>query len=177
MVDLEQASLYSLLPLLQSQDPTPFVVKPLITVISGSTSSESTEFLILSWTGSSALGVFITGEGDPVRGTLEWPSYPKAVCKSSPLSLSLSLSRRISETPVFFVTGLDYPHITSLLPNETIEVHSVETQAIVQVISAPESWSDSRLGLVASLHGYLVPSTQKRAKMRKVKVELVRGGD
>lgn len=76
MVDLDQASLYQLLPLRQSMDPTPFEVKPLITVIG------ENEFLILSWTGASALGVFITGDGDPVRGTLEWGGYPKAVCES-----------------------------------------------------------------------------------------------
>jgi hypothetical protein len=39
--------------------------------------------LILSWTGASTLGLFITGDGDPVRGTLEWPSHPEAVCEFS----------------------------------------------------------------------------------------------
>lgn len=76
MVDLEQASLYQLLPLIQAEEPTSFEVKPLINVVG------ENEFLILSWTGSSALGVFITGDGDPVRGTLEWEMYPKAVCES-----------------------------------------------------------------------------------------------
>lgn len=77
MVDLETASLIPLLPLSQAMDPTPFVVKPSITVISDN------EFLILSWTGASTLGLFISGDGDPVRGTLEWPSHPEAVCASS----------------------------------------------------------------------------------------------
>ncbi|KAF9441751.1 hypothetical protein P691DRAFT_682937 [Macrolepiota fuliginosa MF-IS2] len=143
MVDLDQASLYQLLPLRQSPDPTPFEVKPLITII------VENEFLILSWTGTSALGLFITGEGDPVRGTLTWAGYPKAVC-------------------------LDYPYITALLPDETIEVHSVETQATVQVVGAPVEFSVGRLSLVASLHGYLVPSTQRSGKMRKVEVDLLR---
>jgi hypothetical protein len=41
------------------------------------------EFLILSWTGTSTLGLFITADGDPVRGTLEWSSHPEAICTSS----------------------------------------------------------------------------------------------
>lgn len=101
MVDLDQASLYSLLPLLQSPDPTPFQVRPLITVIG------ENEFLILSWTGTSALGVFITGEGDPVRGTLEWASYPKAICKKT-LSTSTHLARILI---VIIRSGLSVYHI------------------------------------------------------------------
>ncbi|CAA7270193.1 unnamed protein product [Cyclocybe aegerita] len=172
MVDLEDASMFQLLPLSQAFDPTPFVVKPSITVISPN------EFLILSWTGASTLGLFITGAGDPVRGTLEWPSHPEAVC-------------------------LDYPYITSLLPNNTIEIHSVETQSIVQVIGAPLSSTSSskasspvkpsthsrgassgsrsidldtarRTNLVSSVSGYLVPSTQRSDKMRPVSVKLIR---
>lgn len=75
MIDLEMASLIPLLPL--SQTPDVVSVKPSITVIS------ENEFLILSWTGTSTLGLFINGDGDPVRGTLEWPSHPESVCKSS----------------------------------------------------------------------------------------------
>ena len=100
--------------------------------------------------------------------------------------------------------GPDYPYITSLLPNNTIEIHSVETQAIVQVIGAPpvspatpatatdsvkkttaHSRSSSaatgtgvasseRLNLVATIGGYLVPSTQRSDKMQAVPVKLLR---
>lgn len=38
------------------------------------------EFLILSWTGSGTMGVFINVNGDPVRGTLQWPNHPLSVC-------------------------------------------------------------------------------------------------
>jgi hypothetical protein len=76
IVDLEMASLFPILPLSQAFEPTMFVVKPSITVISAN------EFLILSWTGTSTLGLFITSDGDPVRGTLEWPSHPEALCMS-----------------------------------------------------------------------------------------------
>jgi hypothetical protein len=74
MVDLEQASILPILPLSQAPDAS-ISVKPSITVIS------ENEFLILSWTGSSTLGVFITGDGDPTRGTLQWPSHPESVCE------------------------------------------------------------------------------------------------
>ena len=106
--------------------------------------------------------------------------------------------------------GLDYPYITTLLPNGTIEIHSVETQAIVQVIGAPApspssssspvktpsprnelthhrssstASSNSRAGavdptrrvnLLASVGGYLVPSTEGSDKMRPVSVKLLR---
>ncbi|KJA21405.1 hypothetical protein HYPSUDRAFT_140625 [Hypholoma sublateritium FD-334 SS-4] len=172
ILDLEASSLFQVIPVSQSSEPTPFVVKPSITVIS------QNEFLLLSWTGASTLGLFITGDGDPVRGTLEWPSHPEAIC-------------------------LDYPYIISLLPNNTIEAHSVETQIIAQVIGAPPTspppskpsspvkpsmhqrsasstskdvliGSSRRVNLVSSIGGYLVPSTQRSEKMRAVPIKLLR---
>ena len=80
MIDLETASFLPLLPVSQAppEEPSPGApqtpaVKPFILVISDS------EFLILSWTGASTLGLFITGEGEPVRGTLEWAQHPISV--------------------------------------------------------------------------------------------------
>ena len=80
MIDLETASLFPLLPISQAPSEVPVsdgpqlpVVKPFILVVAES------EFLILSWTGASTLGLFLTGEGDPVRGTLEWSSHPISV--------------------------------------------------------------------------------------------------
>jgi len=140
IVDLENASFLSILPLSRALEPVP-LVKPFITVVN------EFEFLILSYSGASTLGVFITGEGDPVRGTLEWPDHPEDVC-------------------------LDYPYITTLLPNNTIEIHSVETQSIVQVISSDDVIP--RLHLTSSLNGYLVPSTQGSDKMRTTPVRLLR---
>lgn len=66
-----------LLPLSQAYD-SPVRVKPMITVIS------PMEFLILSWDGAASLGLFITGEGEPVRGTLEWASHPLSVSEYPP---------------------------------------------------------------------------------------------
>lgn len=74
------------------------------------------------------------------------------------------------------ISGFDYPYVATLLSNNTIEIHSVETQAIVQVISTPaDSDSSRRLDLITSLGGYMVPSTQRSNKMRKVPVQLLRG--
>jgi vacuolar protein sorting-associated protein 3 len=50
--------------------------KPMITVIS------SNEFLIVSNMDDRGLALFISGSGDPVRGTFEYSKYPVAVCES-----------------------------------------------------------------------------------------------
>lgn len=106
-------------------------------------------------------------------------------------------------TALMFLAGLDYPYILSLLPNNTIEAHSVETQVIAQVIGAPVTspppskpsspvkpsmhqrsasstsrdvsiGSSRRVNLMSSIGGYLVPSTQRSEKMRTVPVKLLR---
>lgn len=74
VIDLHTAQMFPVLPVNQASDDT-MPVKPFIVFVGGN------EFLLLSWTGASTLGVFITGEGDPVRGTLEWPSHPLSVCE------------------------------------------------------------------------------------------------
>ncbi|TFK38020.1 hypothetical protein BDQ12DRAFT_684517 [Crucibulum laeve] len=147
MVDLEGTLLFPLLPLSQSVDPLPFEVKPHIMVIDD-------DFLLTSWTGTNTLGLFVTPDGDPVRGTLEWVSYPDSIT-------------------------LDYPYINTLLPNGEILIHHAETQALIQTIY-PGSETDPdegrRLGMVASLGGYLIPSKQRSQKMQMVSVKLLRGG-
>ncbi|KAJ7485525.1 hypothetical protein FB451DRAFT_1554419 [Mycena latifolia] len=143
IIDLASAELTPLMPVSQAVEP--FTGSPGICV----TGDNPTEFLILSWTGGSTLGVFISGAGDPVRGTLEWPAHPRAVV-------------------------LDYPYIAALLPNRTVEIHSIESQVIVQVLPAPKDDAEPRAALAAALSGYLVPSTQKSEKMRKVPVGLLR---
>ncbi|KAF7316392.1 CNH domain-containing protein [Mycena indigotica] len=143
LVDLANASLIPMLPV--NQSPDAFNGAPSICV----TSENPAEFLILSWTGASTLGVFINHNGDPVRGTLEWPHHPRAVV-------------------------LDYPYVAALLPNRTIEIHSLETQSIMQVLPAPHDDSEARLTLSTALSAYLVPSTQKSDKMRRVPVNLFR---
>ncbi|KAL0959675.1 hypothetical protein HGRIS_011374 [Hohenbuehelia grisea] len=149
IVDLERTSLFQLLPVSQAPEPPLTPLQPSITVVTDN------EFLILSWDGSGTMGVFITGDGEPVRGTLQWPGYPQSIC-------------------------LDYPYVAALLPNGTIEIHSVETQTIAQVIPLPPSPSSDHtppshwLQLASCLKGYLVPSTQRSEKMKPTSVRLLR---
>ncbi|KAK9898088.1 hypothetical protein P389DRAFT_170226 [Cystobasidium minutum MCA 4210] len=70
---------------------------------------EQDEFLVASHTGSSTLGLFIKENGEPTRGTLEWASNPKSI-------------------------AVDYPYIVALLQNNTVEIHSIHTQEIIQVL-------------------------------------------
>jgi hypothetical protein len=50
--------------------------KPIIAAIGDN------EFLIVSNLDDRGLAVFISGSGDPVRGTFEYSQYPVAVCES-----------------------------------------------------------------------------------------------
>jgi vacuolar protein sorting-associated protein 3 len=78
VINLDAASALPVMPVSQmaTEDPVPVPVKPLILVIS------ENEFLIVSNMDGRGMGVFITGNGDPVRGTLEWPAYPESMCES-----------------------------------------------------------------------------------------------
>ena len=78
MIDLVASTSIPLLPFNQVPSPesTNNIIRPLVVVIS------EEEFLLISSMGASAMGVFITGNGDPVRGTLEWRSYPRSICTS-----------------------------------------------------------------------------------------------
>ncbi|KAG0260255.1 transforming growth factor, beta receptor associated protein 1 [Mortierella polycephala] len=69
------------------------------------------EFLLASATssGQTAIGVFCTGTGDPVRGTLHWSSYPRAL-------------------------GVEFPYVAALLRNNIIEIHNILDQKLIQTI-------------------------------------------
>lgn len=57
-------------------DPLDFEVNPNVVVIPG-----ENEFLVTSYTGAGTMGVFLNGQGDPVRGTMEWTDHPLSICK------------------------------------------------------------------------------------------------
>ncbi|BGP17675.1 hypothetical protein JCM10213v2_005713 [Rhodosporidiobolus nylandii] len=76
------------------------------------------EFLIASHTGTTTLGVFMNEYGEPSRGTLEWASNLRSLVVDSQYSIAL-------------------------LVNNTIEVHSIHSQEIVQVVQPPFSSSPS----------------------------------
>ena len=75
LIDLSDASLTEVLPVSQiDASDLSFVPKPNIAVIPG-----EGEFLVTSYTGVSTMGVFLNGQGDPVRGTIEWPEHPSTL--------------------------------------------------------------------------------------------------
>jgi hypothetical protein len=74
VINLDASSALPIMPVSQIADPNAPPVKPLVLVIS------EMEFLIVSNMDGRGLGVFITGNGDPMRGTLEWPAYPESIC-------------------------------------------------------------------------------------------------
>ncbi|KAF9166248.1 hypothetical protein DFQ26_008389 [Actinomortierella ambigua] len=69
------------------------------------------EFLMASATGSgqTTIGIFCSAAGDPVRGTLQWSSYPRML-------------------------GVEYPYVAALLRNNTVEIHNILDQHMVQVV-------------------------------------------
>ncbi|KAG0303656.1 transforming growth factor, beta receptor associated protein 1 [Dissophora globulifera] len=69
------------------------------------------EFLLASATssGQTAIGIFCSGTGDPVRGTLQWSSYPRAL-------------------------AVEFPYVTALLRGNVVEVHNILDQQLVQTI-------------------------------------------
>lgn len=78
IVDLQVPSAFDLLRIEQGVDEPATPVKrnkPTVAIVRGE------EFLVLSNMGPSTMGVFITENGDPVRGTLQWGSYPESICK------------------------------------------------------------------------------------------------
>jgi hypothetical protein len=85
---------------------------------------------------------------------------------------------------MFRPTALDYPHITALLSNQTIEVHNLEDQSLAQILSAPPDepappmpgWPPEieRKRLISVFNPYMVPSSVTADKMRMTKVKLVR---
>ena len=80
--------------------------------------------------------------------------------------------------------ALEFPYVTALLPDQTIEVHNVESQELVQTVPAPplplpnETSLKALLGaerraLAMSSNGFLVPSQQQSEKLTLKKVNLL----
>ncbi|GAA6019435.1 hypothetical protein JCM8202_001808 [Rhodotorula sphaerocarpa] len=164
IVDLDAAEGFALLPISQSPHPDP-------PPVSGSSAGNGAvtppvpgsvpdprqrpaiacvafdEFLIASHTGSTTLGVFVTESGDPCRGTLEWASNLRSLV-------------------------VDGQYTIALLHNNSIEVHSIHTQEIVQVVMlASPSGPDASLA-ARSLHRSFM-GLQIGAATGAHKVELV----
>lgn len=84
VIDLSDASLTEVLPVsqvppLEDEDGEgKEAVNANIVVI-----PDEKEFLVTSYTGTSTMGVFLNGQGDPVRGTIAWTSHPLSISKST----------------------------------------------------------------------------------------------
>ncbi|KAI8917910.1 hypothetical protein DFJ77DRAFT_458246 [Powellomyces hirtus] len=71
------------------------------------------EFLLVTATPQGlGLGMFISQNGEPIRGTLEWSAVPKSL-------------------------AFQYPYVAGLLSNNTLEVHNVVNQQRMQTITFP----------------------------------------
>ncbi|CAG8825158.1 27250_t:CDS:2, partial [Racocetra persica] len=90
-----------MIPLMDYADAGIEQFRPIITIISDK------EFLLVSPLNS---GHFMSFGCDPVRGTLEWQSFPRAI-------------------------GVDYPYSVALLRNNTIEIHNIIDQQLVQRVT------------------------------------------
>ncbi|KAG8960758.1 hypothetical protein FRC00_014207 [Tulasnella sp. 408] len=140
IVNLDAGEALELMEWSQDQSLPPRHVKPLIVV------SDPSEFMLAIWTGNGALGFFMTGTGDPTRGTLEYPQHPLSMC-------------------------IDYPYVAALLPNGTIEIHSIVTFSIVAVLSCPTTLQPCLLS--SSVGGYLVPSLQRNNAIKPTVIPLL----
>ncbi|KAI8997976.1 vacuolar sorting protein 39 domain 1-domain-containing protein [Gaertneriomyces semiglobifer] len=76
--------------------------------------TEDGDYLVVTATHKGqGLGLFVSSTGEPIHGTLEWSAIP----------LSLAFQ---------------FPYVVALLANNTIEIHNVFGQELVQVLSLPE---------------------------------------
>ncbi|KAF9131142.1 transforming growth factor, beta receptor associated protein 1 [Mortierella sp. 14UC] len=107
LIDSRVGRMIPVLPVVQTSNsgPNAQVLKPVCIAIT------ENEFLLASATssGQTAIGIFCSGAGDPVRGTLQFSSYPRAL-------------------------GIEFPYVAALLRGNMIEVHNILDQSLVQTI-------------------------------------------
>lgn len=112
LINLKQSSVTLLIPTPQVPVTSPnmligsgtqLVPRPLVAVV------KKDEFLVVSGNADSQIGIFVNANGDAIRGTLQWSSYPKALC-------------------------VEFPYVTALLRNNTIEIHNILDQTLLQTI-------------------------------------------
>ncbi|SCV74998.1 BQ2448_8027 [Microbotryum intermedium] len=108
----------------------------------------NSEFLVASHTANTTLGLFVNESGEPCRGTLEWASNVRSLVA-------------------------DPSYAIALLHNNTVEIHSLRTQEIAQVVHLPTSssplglqprslaysWSGVDLGAASGANKYALVST------------------
>lgn len=85
IIDLSDASLTEVLPVSQvDPEDTTWKPNPNVVVIPG-----ENQFLVTSYTGANTMGVFLNGQGDPERGTIEWEQHPLSIAVESGFIIAL----------------------------------------------------------------------------------------
>ena len=87
-------------------------------------------------------------------------------------SVSIPVSCEMTTSNILNV-GVDYPYITTLLPDNSILIHNLDGQTLVQAIPAGSAEEHKRK-FVRTFNGFLVPSLQESKKLQKVAVPLRR---
>jgi hypothetical protein len=112
LINLQQSSVTSLIPTPQVSITSPtllgsgtqLVPRPLVAVV------RQDEFLVVSGSAENqTIGIFVNANGDAIRGTLQWSSYPKSLC-------------------------VEFPYVAALLRNHSIEIHNILDQQLLQTI-------------------------------------------
>lgn len=114
---------------------------------------EPNEFLVASHNGASTIGIFFTEAGDPCRGTLDWGSNLRSL-------------------------ATDGAYAIALLHNHTVEVHSLHTLEIVQLVQLPNAGAPASLqpkALARSWEGVRLGPKAGQAKSDLVTVPLLGG--
>ncbi|KAI9143788.1 vacuolar sorting protein 39 domain 2-domain-containing protein [Paraphysoderma sedebokerense] len=112
IINISTGDTIPLFPYSNTTDNASFSTKPLIAVVSDN------EFLVVTGSSSAVqpcIGVFVGTNGDPVRGTVQFANYPKAL-------------------------AFQFPHTISILRTDTIlslEIHNILSQELVQSIPLP----------------------------------------
>jgi hypothetical protein len=90
IVNVHDQSMWEMLPIAQT-DPSDVGIEGTIganiVVVPG-----EEEYLWTSFAGDRTIGVFVNRDGDPVKGTIEWPSHPKSIGMIYPVFSSKNLA-------------------------------------------------------------------------------------
>ncbi|KAL1413618.1 hypothetical protein Q8F55_001393 [Vanrija albida] len=112
IIDLSDASMTEVLPVSQvfGVADTGFDPNPNIVVIPG-----DNQFLVTSYTGQNTMGVFLNGQGDPERGTMEWPEHPVSIAVESGFIIALLRNNTVT---IHSLADLEQPAQTISLDAE-----------------------------------------------------------
>lgn len=105
-----------------------------------------------------------------------------ARCSGKPiqkLSVSNTLSKQSrNENIDMFGAALQFPFVFTLMQDDSVEVHNIETQTLVQSVPTTVARNDfpllDRKALFLSGSGFSVPTTQRSTKLRLTPVKLLR---